>query len=1191
MIVCNNDNAKIPLEKQQAYVINNNSKVFIAQNNTFGGQGEVDTITINKGNTISLLSSLSSNYDILYGNSVFSSKNKNFEESQHEWLIDYNFPAARYNVNGYKSNYAILLNNGTYPYWTKTNKGVLLGDITANDIDKIPTRMNGYTAIVNSFTQSVLSGKYNGVLVINKFNKALTSDFIFNLQLTNDGSRVFTDNNTFQFNNITYLFIKGGLDYANVILKNVRYSLFSTNGTITLQNSNIAVNKVNSISTDSFNTVVSYNVESVEYRNYILSGVHPESISIDGLNRNILYGAKRYQKQTLHPYNTDSGYNSNLPIGAVIWYPEVWSAFNPAHDKNDTQNPRFILTRGEPDTDDWQICSGATVPSDCLYTQIYGETKTPDYRVLEKFYKNQPATVSGHHYLTQQSLIQFFPSSVVSAYPTSVGVAHDLDEQGGDNKHKSNWVWVRQKLSGAYDLQMQVKGNWRCHGVVNVKFSIDLSQLGTDPYLVKQNFALQFDSYCCMGSNWWNGWTGGNLNGQGQAVGRNNDTINVPKLAVRLHPNHSTGVTLTEVTGNGNRLFNEVSNNLRAYYNASHSIVKNMKLDTNPDGGGDYTPCTDRILTPNLPYLLKTYRITLNSLPVLENRLQFVVQFQLALPSTVGYWRCKEGGGVSYQYTQRWFPARNRDNTQNGAPYHMFWQADYISVMSNIKICYNSIEIGVAPAKRSTTSRVGEGSWSNKDWPTTTNTKSVKGTFETVPNLNMGLYRRLNPWIKINDIGTKKNLPVEIDDDVKQWIDPVTLIKYRNNNVLTDQEITNLNVNKINGNRLFKCYGLTNWNNVKNNITEWEFKIERGELNDLYTLQEDNTIKYSNGTTTVNCNVYTKIGDDKYKYIELLNGKTVQDLFPLTTVTIHLVDDQGNETSQTILESAYIGLNMQENTFATYRDLNYNTTTTNTQKLPYTYYDITNNGNEYLISINPDLIQLAANNKQLQNTIRAIKNEIAISGSDKYINTYNNSFPVFTYDAQTLAEQGMDWTSYFNLDSTQPVVSYPLLGTASRVLSAMYTVSSYAYQINYNEKTKEAKVGNYQHTRAIINQGTQNQQEEQEEGSAAEADLEVTLTAAVLKNNTDLTSGTYKFITILSTASLQKAPAVVNLQIYNKINKYVKALNTSLNATIDTIEDLSATNYDHYLSTYAAGTYTYETNVNNVKAISGLPNI
>ena len=184
MLAVSHDNQKIPLKKQQAFVINNNSNVYIANNNIIeDNEAGITTITINKGNTVNHVTNESNNYDIVYGNSVLNSSNT-ISSTLHEYLTDYNFPAARINVNGNKSVYAILLNNQQKkPYWSPLSAGIMLDDLVANDLSSIPTRMNGYTATINHFTDDVISSNYNGSLIIGTVSEPLTTNFVYSLSI------------------------------------------------------------------------------------------------------------------------------------------------------------------------------------------------------------------------------------------------------------------------------------------------------------------------------------------------------------------------------------------------------------------------------------------------------------------------------------------------------------------------------------------------------------------------------------------------------------------------------------------------------------------------------------------------------------------------------------------------------------------------------------------------------------------------------------------------------------------------------------------------------------------------------------------------------------------------------------------------------------------------------------------------
>lgn len=955
MLTNNQDNQKFKLTNQISFIINNNSNVYITQNNTTKVIKEkepdvipnpdkvsnVATITINKGNTVSnILSTLLEykdedpseslifsikNTDVVYGNSKLHSYNTNLS-TLHETLVDYNFPAARYYVNGYKSNYAILLNDGKKPFWTDTQHGVLIDNITTNKISLVPTRLNGYTANVTSFEENQLMQKYNGIVNITNLNHSLTADFIFNLQLSK-GSSISTFNSTpFKFSNITYLKINGGVD-VEVTLKNVRYSLLNTESKIILQNSNIAVNKLSQISDKSYNAIISYNVESLEYKNYIYKGIKTVNITIQNLNKNVLYNTLKYQKQLAHPFDHQSGYISNLPVGAIIWYPQVWSAFNPQHDKNNTTDPRYVILRGEPNNKDWQLCDGREIPSTSLYAKIYGLRNTPNYAVEEQFYENMYNT-SCWHYLTEPSVIQFPPSTALSIQVCSVKPTRGTDERWDDNKHKTGRAWVYQNLSGAYDLQMSVFGNWRIAAYVDVKFTLDFNQLNFPLSQLKEKLAIQFDSYCCTGTEWWNCWTGGYIDAEGGYLPVNYqdgvkciggwpqdkvivnglwaDTVNVPKLAL-INPNYD--VHIIHVSGNPWRLLNNTSKSYRAYYNSSGQRV-NMWLYTGPKGKHDGRyECHDHIITKNLPYHLKTYQVKLtdNLVNGLVNafsnpnagaehkKLTFHLWFQMGLPTTYGALRSKG----NWNNGLRWATYRNRDNTENSAPYHQFWQADPISLFSNVQLVYGNIKMKVVPTVKGGTLVSPTYSWGEFDASTKNVNFGAKGKY-----YNFGLFRRLNPYIKINDSNEKTKITKEDSFDVKEWKNPVNVIKVRN--LFNEKDIEDLNTTGIANNLISSCYCLNDWNELNNNIIDWNWIIERDELNDLCTKDEERVRIYTEGNddnehiTPTYGDVYTS-EDNEFTYIELLDNKQPKNLFDFNSSfnTEEFNEDEATEIDYT----------------------------------------------------------------------------------------------------------------------------------------------------------------------------------------------------------------------------------------------------------------------------------------------------
>ena len=1181
MLVSNHDNQKIPLKKQQAFVINNNSNVYIANNNMIeDSEAGIATITINKGNTVNHLTNDFNNYDILYGNSTLYSSKENFIDSQHEYLIDYNFPAARININGNKSVYAILLNNQQKkPYWTPLSTGIMLDDLVTYNLNSVPTRMNGYSATVNSFGGDIISGKYNGSLVINSINKPLTTSFVYQLKLTNVINE--NSNQIFAFTNTNYLEVEGELSNT-VLLKNVKWGLLNSNNLI-LQNSNISINSLNTLSNQSYNAFISYNVNSLEYKEYIATGT--KHILNIPQHRNIFTLKNKYQKQTVHPVTSQDGYSSNIPIGAIVWYPEVWTAITP----NSAQ--KRIISRGEPNTEDWALCDGREIPSSSLYTQLYGLTTTPNYVVEQRFYKDSSSNTfyvaSSYHFLTEQSVLNDsvgnnFNKGILTIYPLSLGVARSLEPAYRDNEHKQNWIDL--KLTKSHELQMKVKANWRCEGVVTVNFIVDCSNFNTNTQTLIDNFAIEFDSYCCSGDAWWKCWTGANIsalknancvpstlvNGQRYlgglpyndvvTNGRWTDTTNCPKLALRMIDNRLFEMKC--ISNNGDKLFSKAEKN-RCYYNGDKSVVRNMDLLIEDDGGDDYTPCTDQAQTSKLSYELKTYRIQFKKGVNFNSRDKYTIQlqFQVGIPAMRGYFRCKDAWATGWSdkqlFTTRWANLRNRDDTQNGAPYHTRFAADYITLFNNIKMCYGDMKLNTA--FNNTAEVHQQKHWSQDDWPSTTNVKNLtsskwqSNSSDSSAYQTQKLYRRLNPYIKINDDNVAKYYPPEKEEKPKQWINPVTLVRVRLNNPVTDDVYNTLNLDNIIDNKLSSCYILSDWNAFENNIVDFNFQVQKTDLQDLYTLYEENiTISSEDGTKTCTCNTYLNELDKDCMYVEFLEDSTIQDLFPTETKEI-ILQNGDIET-----ETRYIGLNLQINTLKPYIDNDWIETTDNST-IQYSYFNINRFGDGYQLVANPDLINLAANYKAVQCAVKAARNTL----DHGYINTSGYSLPIFKIFKK---DENKELTATIN---DGMVNTYYFLGTYNHVFDLTSEVSGFEYYIAYNEITSGGKVGFSGQT--VITQ----------EGS----NIQNILISNILSSNNFFEQGkNYYFSTSLLTSQYIEQ-AAANQNIYNALCGYVGKVGGVINLNISTIANLSAVEYENFLT----GITPIQIG-DDVKPLTGLPN-
>lgn len=1090
MIYHIDDNQKIKLENNTAVVINNNSKVYIDESNSFDGVFNNSTITINKGNSVSYLSGdLSS---VTYGKSQTFSKEFN-SDSQHEFFNDYNFPNAKYYLNGYKTNFAVLLNNGISAFWTTSDRGLLIGDIEVDNVKYLPTRLNGYNAVYNispSLGALTLDKKYNGTIQLNLSNRNLTlSAFdVSNLYITN-GTLV----GKLQFKNIDNVTIDN-LNSQTITIENVKniqiYKGILQDSSIIIKNSSISIPDLIMINrVKSYNTFGSISIDN-RYDQYILSG-DATVLTVNTNHNNVFLSQNKYEIFTKHYYDNNY-YESNLPVGSVIWYPQAWSAFYPQHDKNHTVDDGYkgtinIYAYGDPMSKNWALCDGSSTKQS-LYEEIYGKTNAPNYVVDETGYTNIP-DCSGLHYLTEPSIVMF-PPNLIEVTPTSVRTA-TLDEQLGDNKHKTSHTFL---LQTKVDLKGRIYGNWRNQQFIDVNFKMNIGKLPEyykKPQILS-GLKIRFSTYACSGDAWWYCWNGGTLSSLTEAgclpsttfngktyiggyemnsvvkKGIWYDTRNIPKLALQLSKS-SNAFTLSCVTKDENgvldvlasqKLMKNASKNLRIQpgYNIEWRAVGGK--------GSDNTRQIDNNISVNYlndNYLLKTYELSLNmsnfkDLTKLPSSVSATITFQLSLPSIEGWNHTRHGN-----YWSRWINKRNRDDGDSSRLYNDYWNTNYISFLKNIKFAYHELEISSYAIELTDpiltqigTTYYGSG-------------YHVKLTQKAIYR-SAGFYRRLNPWIKIdadqNDEVKKNYLPKSsIYNTDTNSIKVLKMKRVGDIFITTGNQTKYWDLYQITDNSMFRynmissCFVPDNYNDYLNSYQERYIIQSFAEDIDMDSIVPgsmqvlgDKVIKFDSTydgyfkdtTLTTTCNIIAcqirpisgveldskglpkNVYDDKHVYNAILMSGNIPDNF---------VSQQ--EYSFKVPSFPNKARGVQDSDIETM------------EKETYTVYTFDRNTGTFYAE--PSFLKMAINHQKLDNIGQIIETKFNSLG---YINT-NYNLPIFH-----LIEKDSDNVqvvqNYFQNSNWQPGPYF--LCTTNRLTYPRSQIQKYYFTKYYDETTSGGKI-------------------------------------------------------------------------------------------------------------------------------------
>lgn len=1061
MFYHSNDNKKIHLKDKDAVIINNNSKVYLDNTNIIQNEQEYDynTITINKGITTNYFST--EKPDIVYGNSKTFSID-NLSTSFHQFFTDFNFPNAKYHVNGYKTNFAILLNNGISAFWTPANKGVLIDNIEINDIDLLPTRLNGYTATLNLPAANYnLQNNYNGTIILNVDDVcSLSANKISNLQVNNLLSGVCNFKN---IDNLSLNTVYDSINLENIKNSQILNSYISLNN-ITVKNTAISISNLGYINFgESYNSFGSLFVDS-NYEHYILSGSIDETKITNDQCNNVFINNIQYEKFTKHYINTTSSdfYQSNTPIGTIVWYPEVWSSYSPSDDKesNKTDGTVTVYSYGDPLDYNWKLCDGQVIGQKNLYYKLYSKTRTPNYKVKETYKSN----LSSYHFLNEPSIL-LLPPNLVTITPLST-IMSEMGSRVHDNEHKLSNMGITQTDNGLYGYVGPA--NWRLEQTVIVNFNINVGAIPTyykTPQNIK-NIKIRFNSYACSGGGsdgdaWWRTWCGGNLNtdssepsqrvglldvdalpssnynGQiyvgghpyNKVIGKTPnddmsdknlykytylkdegliwyDTKNIPKIAFKMQYNKYVKLNCVSTDFSGTplqlaplRLTKEPWNTRRICNTTEQTLYQktgNISIYYEEDGSGgsdhareiQWKISTDYLLST---LLLKTYEFEFkeNQISSLPSTINFNIKFRMELPAIENYQHCYTH---SNPYpSRRWEWQRRRDINDQGVLYNQRFMTENENMLPfflDPKICLYDMEfpiLNLNGTQKSTMFRYWQHSGEEYDL-TKTQHIIIGDRYEAniqkcYAMTNTGLYRRMNPWIKINANKSNKS-PQTIADEKgymkknKKYVPEPIVTKVislrKGEDIFNNTYITKNNISTLSTNLISSCYIPNNYTNLSTNNN---YLIEN-----FYQIYDESKISskqvYNNITFNFNDNSFI--------------GTIISCHLKDGTNIAYISGQARNKILSDINYSSNYNFNVPYFKNETHSD------ETNT----YTYYtckfdsNIGNNCNG-TIQLQSSLKEMNFNYNVLENVLTIISSQLDKNG---YINTTNNIPLLQRYD-------------------------------------------------------------------------------------------------------------------------------------------------------------------------------------------------
>lgn len=369
--------------------------------------------------------------------------------------------------------YSLYLNNGNKTFWQPLANGILVkNNVNFKNELYIPSRLNGLNLnIISNFNNS-LRYKKGGILNIISSVSGIT-----NIN--------FCDRVNIQSTNVTncqniYEYIDNSKKIEVLSCGFISYGKFINNvmSGIQVQMSKLELGQYISLKNDkSFNSFLGYKLTNLY--NYITFGsfdnIQNDLNKIDN-NKNLLYNHYHNKIQLVeeHQYNSNTGYNSNFPVGGIIWWPESWISRNPNPDKS-----RVLNWHKKLEHKDYELCDGHIIDNanSKIYSKLFKKTVVPDFAVR---YNNSYGNYVDH-FCNEEQCTLLFPSCI-RVYPGILRTDRWEYLEDGTSKHNPDRRRLGERRCtfecSENGYKVTTSANYACTTSLSVDFRIPPSYIG-----------------------------------------------------------------------------------------------------------------------------------------------------------------------------------------------------------------------------------------------------------------------------------------------------------------------------------------------------------------------------------------------------------------------------------------------------------------------------------------------------------------------------------------------------------------------------------------------------------------------------------------------------------------------------------------------------------------------------------------